>query len=245
MSQRPRTSGLALVGVGTGVAMLAFATPAFAQDDEYEQPPGYEQPATPEVDVNAPGLKLGDGATLAEPRVLDIKFVIEEIGGGAESGDGAGSGDASPDPSPDPDPPREEPGGAGVDGGSDTREERTGGQRKFVLQAGVLFQENEADLSDEALEALEAVAEAIDDENPEWVNIFGFTDSQGSYDFGVQLSNLRAENTQLALIDLMDDASGITFNLNGYSEEYFLYDNSTEEGRQKNRRVEISWPTSG
>ncbi|NJP68978.1 OmpA family protein [Streptomyces spiramenti] len=126
-----------------------------------------------------------------------------------------------------------------------TREERTGGQRKFVLQAGVLFEESEADLSEESLASLEAVAAAIEEEQPEWVNIFGFTDSQGSYDFGVQLSNERAENTQLALIDLMGDAGDITFNINGYSEEYFLYDNSTDEGRQKNRRVEISWPTGG
>ncbi|NJQ06907.1 OmpA family protein [Streptomyces lonarensis] len=114
-----------------------------------------------------------------------------------------------------------------------------------MLQAGVLFEESEAQLSEESLAALEAVASAIEEEQPEWVNIFGFTDSQGSYEFGVQLSNERAENTQLALIDLMDDAGDITFNINGYSEEYFLYDNSTAEGRQKNRRVEISWPTGG
>jgi outer membrane protein OmpA-like peptidoglycan-associated protein len=105
---------------------------------------------------------------------------------------------------------------------------------------------NSATLSDESLAALEVVAEAIKEEQPEWVNIFGFTDSQGSYEHGVMLSNLRAENTQVALVDLMGDIdTTITFNLNGYSEEYYLYDNSTEEGRQKNRRVEISWPTSG
>ena len=237
MSKRLRASARALVGTGTGVALVAFATPALAQG-EFDQPPGYQAPATPEVDANAPGLKLGDGATLAEPRVLDIKFVVEDIGDTADTGgNGDDADEPEPDPKPDPDPV--------PDANSGAREERVGGQRKFVLQAGVLFGESEAQLSEEALAALEDVAAAIEEEQPQWVNIFGFTDSQGSYDHGVALSNERAENTQVALVSLMTNSSGITFNLNGYSEEYYLYDNSTPEGRQKNRRVEISWPTGG
>jgi outer membrane protein OmpA-like peptidoglycan-associated protein len=232
MKNRLRSAARVVAGAGTGVAMVAFAAPALAQD--VDLPPGYEVPATPDVDANAPGLKLGDGATLADPRVLDIKFVVEDIGG-APADDDAG-GDPDPDPEPDP--------GADTDGGA--REERVGDQRKFVLQAGVLFEEGDAELSADSLASLEVVADAIKEEQPEWVNIFGFTDSQGSYEQGVALANLRSENTQVALVDLMGDGdTGIVFNLNGYSEEYYLYDNSTEEGRQKNRRVEISWPTGG
>ncbi|CAL9546378.1 OmpA family protein [Streptomyces sp. enrichment culture] len=63
--------------------LLATTTPAWA-DDKPSVPPGTEPTAVApvEVDGNDPDLKLPEGATLAEPKVLDIKQVVEE-----ESGD--------------------------------------------------------------------------------------------------------------------------------------------------------------
>ncbi len=63
----------------TGVTVLAVGTPAVADegDGEIDQPPGYEAPPAPEIDSNAPELMISDGAELAEPEVLDIKFVTE------------------------------------------------------------------------------------------------------------------------------------------------------------------------
>ncbi|WP_182606230.1 OmpA family protein [Streptomyces alkaliphilus] len=244
------------MAAATAVA-LGIGAPAFADEKgEYEQPPGYEAPAPPQIDANAPGLMLGDGATLAEPRVLDIKFVIEDTGTPQPA--------ATPQPE-NPDPPiegdegdegseEEEPAGqeetpqpdegTAVDSAGETREERTGNQRKFTLQTDVIFGKDSDVVSDEAREALAVVAEAIAEHSPAEVNVFGFTDNLGSYEHGVTLSNNRARNTQQVLVELLDDPSGINFNVRGYSEDYPLYDNSTEEGRQKNRRVEISWPSS-
>ncbi|MGW0979532.1 OmpA family protein [Streptomyces xiamenensis] len=226
----------------TGVAVLMFPAPALADegDEDFEQPPGYEAPATPDIDANAPGLMLGDGASLAEPRVLDIKFITEDTGGGTQdpppnSGGNNDESPAPPDSEPDPDP------GSGPAG--EQREERTGGQHKFTLQTDVVFGKNSDEISEESRAALAEVAAAIDEYQPEQVNVFGFTDNLGSYENGVTLSANRARNTQTVLLELIADPSGISFNVRGYSEDYPLYDNETEEGRQKNRRVEISWPS--
>ncbi|MGI5377899.1 OmpA family protein [Streptomyces sp. CA-251387] len=58
------------------------ATTAEAADDP-SVPPGTEASASApvEVDANDPDLKLPEGATLAEPKVLDIKQVVEDQAG--------------------------------------------------------------------------------------------------------------------------------------------------------------------
>ncbi|MDT0342377.1 OmpA family protein [Streptomyces litchfieldiae] len=223
----------------TGAAVVAFGTPAVADDEdsETERPPGYEEPEVPDIDPEAAGLMLADGATLAEPRVLDITFAIEDLGTG-ESAPG------EPEESPTGgDTGDDDPGGQGPNGGGEQREEQTGDTHKFTLQTDVLFQEGSAELSDDARTALADVAAAINEHQPSRVNIFGFTDDQGSYESGVTLSSDRAANTHQVLLELIENPTGIAFNVRGYSEDYPLYDNETEEGRQRNRRVEISWPT--
>ncbi|GLW44794.1 hypothetical protein Stsp02_04560 [Streptomyces sp. NBRC 14336] len=61
---------------------LYGATAAHADEDP-SVPPGTEATATApvEVDPNDPDLKLPEGATLAEPKVLDIKQVVEDQSG--------------------------------------------------------------------------------------------------------------------------------------------------------------------
>lgn len=61
---------------------LLGATTADAADDP-SVPPGTEATATApvEVDANDPDLKLPEGATLAEAKVLDIKQVVEDQAG--------------------------------------------------------------------------------------------------------------------------------------------------------------------
>jgi outer membrane protein OmpA-like peptidoglycan-associated protein len=59
--------------------LLLLTTPP-AHADDPSVPPGTEPSATApvEVDPNDPDLKLPEGATLAEPKVLDIKQVVED-----------------------------------------------------------------------------------------------------------------------------------------------------------------------
>lgn len=74
---------LALVVTLASLMTVALAiTPAHADDDP-SVPPGTEPSASApvEVDANDPDLKLPEGGTLAEPKVLDIKQVVEDQSG--------------------------------------------------------------------------------------------------------------------------------------------------------------------
>jgi outer membrane protein OmpA-like peptidoglycan-associated protein len=240
-----RTGRIGVIAL-SGAVVIALGSPAVAdeEDGEAEQPPGYEAPEVPEIDPDSVGLMLADGADLAEPRVLDIKFITEDLGetgdtgetedasAGGDGGIGGESGEGETDDD-----------GQVPNGGGEQREEQTGSTRKFTLQTDVLFEEGSAELSEDARTALADVAAAINEYQPDQVNIFGFTDDQGSYESGEVLSADRAINTQQVLLELIENPGGINFNVRGYSEDYPLYDNATEEGRQGNRRVEISWPT--
>lgn len=69
------------------------------------------------------------------------------------------------------------------------------------------------------------------------VMIEGFTDSVGSIGYNLGLSERRANAVRLALIQRGIDPGRIR--VRGYGEAYPVADNSTEAGRQQNRRVEI------
>ncbi len=82
MTRTPRLT-LTLTAAAVMVAAnILGATAADAADDP-SVPPGTEATATApvEVDANDPDLKLPEGATLAQAKVLDIKQVVEDQAG--------------------------------------------------------------------------------------------------------------------------------------------------------------------
>ena len=68
-----------------------------------------------------------------------------------------------------------------------------------------------------------------------WAEIEGHTDSKGSDEYNLRLSQKRAINVMKELIKHGIDAAYLI--AKGYGESRPIADNSTEEGRQKNRRV--------
>ncbi|WP_328902015.1 OmpA family protein [Streptomyces sp. NBC_00441] len=185
---------VALGGVG------AVAPEAVAGDSPY--PSASAEPPV-EIDPHDTDLKLPEGATLAPPKVLDIKSVIEDLGG-------------------------------------EERREDTNADIKFALQAEVLFGKDSAKLSGEAKGRINAIAEEIKRQDAKKVRVFGFTDDLGSSEHGDVLSKKRAE----AVHNVLDEAlggSGITFEIRGYGEDYPIASNDDEDGRRKNRRVEVSF----
>ncbi|MFE5485963.1 OmpA family protein [Streptomyces sp. NPDC056527] len=124
--------------------------------------------------------------------------------------------------------------------GGEQRREDTNVDVTFALQAEVLFGKDSAKLGPAATARIAAIAVEINKQNSSKVRVFGFTDNLGTYEHGLKLSKQRADAVQQELAKNLDP--GKTFDIRGYSEDYPIADNGTEEGRTKNRRVEISFP---
>lgn len=83
MTPTPPRLALTLTVVAVMVATNLIGAVTAHADDNPSVPPGTEATATApvEVDPNDPDLKLPEGATLAEAKVLDIKQVVEDQSG--------------------------------------------------------------------------------------------------------------------------------------------------------------------
>ncbi|MET8680707.1 OmpA family protein [Streptomyces sp. NPDC004647] len=124
--------------------------------------------------------------------------------------------------------------------GGEERREDTNQSVKFALQAEVLFGKDSAKLSSDAHSRIKEISEEIKKQDAQNVRVFGFTDNLGSSAHGDVLSKKRADAVQKDLAQ--DLGSGISFEIRGYGEEYPIAANDDEEGRKKNRRVEVSFP---
>ncbi|MGW5774524.1 OmpA family protein [Streptomyces sp. NPDC003863] len=125
------------------------------------------------------------------------------------------------------------------EGGQERRQD-TNVDVTFALQAEVLFPKNSAKLSPDATARIATIAAEIKKMGSGRVRVFGFTDNLGTYEHGLKLSKERAVAVQQVLARALDP--GTSFDIRGYSEDYPIADNRSEEGRKKNRRVEISFP---
>ncbi|MEU5612622.1 OmpA family protein [Streptomyces sparsogenes] len=125
----------------------------------------------------------------------------------------------------------------------DERREDTNAKVKFALQAEVLFDKDSSKLGGDAGARIKAIAQEIEKQNATTVRVFGFTDDLGSSLHGLKLSKERADAVQRALSANLD--SSVHYQIRGYGEQYPIADNSTEEGREKNRRVEVSFARAG
>ncbi|MGW7411235.1 OmpA family protein [Streptomyces sp. NPDC054863] len=126
------------------------------------------------------------------------------------------------------------------DTGGEERREDTNSDVKFALQAEVLFPKDSDKLNATAASRIKAIGQEAVANKTTKIRVFGFTDNLGSYEHGQKLSKKRADMVQLELTKTL--GSNVTFEVRGYSEDYPIADNATEEGRKKNRRVEVTFP---
>ncbi|MFZ4267191.1 OmpA family protein [Streptomyces arboris] len=124
--------------------------------------------------------------------------------------------------------------------GGEERREDSNADIKFALQAEVLFGKDSAKLGSAASARIAAIADEIKKQNATKVRVFGFTDNLGSSAHGDVLSKKRADAVHGVLSKLLGPT--ITYEIRGYGEQYPIASNSNEEGRKKNRRVEVSFP---
>ena len=109
---------------------------------------------------------------------------------------------------------------------------------KVTFDSGVLFATNKYDLNAEAKKNLREFANILKEYNDADVAIFGHTDSTGSDAINDPLSVNRANSVASYLKTLGVSPAQIK-NVEGFGSKEPVADNSTVEGRAKNRRVEV------
>ncbi|MFJ6778308.1 OmpA family protein [Streptomyces yangpuensis] len=125
--------------------------------------------------------------------------------------------------------------------GGEQRRQETNETVMMALQSEVLFPEDSAVFNAQAAARIQAIGNEINQSKATRIRVFGFTDDQGSYEHGKELSKQRADAVHAELTKTVTNP-GVVFDVRGYSEDYPIADNGTEEGRKKNRRVEITFP---
>ncbi|QNE25554.1 MULTISPECIES: OmpA family protein [unclassified Streptomyces] len=125
--------------------------------------------------------------------------------------------------------------------GGEQRRQETNETVMMALQSEVLFPEDSAVFNAQAAARIQAIGNEINQSKATRIRVFGFTDDQGSYEHGKELSKQRADAVHNELAKTVTNPS-VVFDVRGYSEDYPIADNGTEEGRKKNRRVEITFP---
>ncbi|ERS83871.1 OmpA family protein [Halomonas sp. PBN3] len=211
------TTGL-LLGSALVVGLAGCATPNTTPSSDK---PWYQQPVT----CGVAGALIGGGIGYATSGESD-----EETGAaiGATSAAAIGAllcADRSPEPQPEPEPmPEPEP-------------EPEPEFETVTLQSDVTFAFDSAELRPGAEYELNEVAATLNN-NPEVrVTIAGHTDSIGSNEYNLGLSERRAESVRDYLVS-QGVADGRMRTV-GYGEERPVATNETDEGRAMNRRVEI------
>lgn len=106
------------------------------------------------------------------------------------------------------------------------------------IGSNLLFDSSSADLAPKAQDVLEDAAARIGTHEPGPVTIIGHTDDVDDESFNLDLSRRRAEAVASALGSLIDTAA-YPLTTEGHGESEPIADNSTSEGRARNRRVEL------
>ena len=108
---------------------------------------------------------------------------------------------------------------------------------KVVFNADTFFNFDKYDLKPEGRQLLDQVAQQVKSINLETVIAVGYTDSIGSVDYNLGLSERRADSVKNYLVAQGVPADRIYTEGKGKADP--IASNATAEGRAKNRRVEL------
>lgn len=111
-------------------------------------------------------------------------------------------------------------------------------EAQSVVLSGVSFEFNSDRLTANARNILTKTADALKGQADLRVELAGHTDSVGSAEYNLELSRERAEAVRNYLIDMGVSEDRLV--ARGYGEQKPIRSNATEEGRERNRRVEFN-----
>lgn len=115
---------------------------------------------------------------------------------------------------------------------------RDGDNISLVMPGNITFDTNSENLKSSFYEVLNSVAIVLEEYEKTIIGVAGHTDSTGAADYNQQLSERRARSvaSYLKSRKIVD----ARFDIVGFGEQYPIADNSTAEGREQNRRVELT-----
>ncbi len=106
---------------------------------------------------------------------------------------------------------------------------------KVVLH--INFDTDKATLKTDGKDAVAEISKALQTDNNLKISINGYTDNTGNASHNLQLSKDRAETVKKALLEAGIENNRLTSD--GFGSENPMADNSTEDGKAQNRRVEL------
>ena len=115
---------------------------------------------------------------------------------------------------------------------------RSGDNIILNMPNNVTFDSSSATLKPAGANTLTGVAAVLKEYNKTAVNVIGYTDSTGSQDLNMRLSQQRADSVASSLITQGVEANRIR--TSGMGPANPIASNSTAEGKAQNRRVEIT-----
>lgn len=116
--------------------------------------------------------------------------------------------------------------------------ERVGDNINLIMPGNITFATNSSDINAGFYPVLDSVALVLEEYNKTLVVVAGHTDSDGAADFNQRLSQRRAQSVSDYLVSrsiLPDRLETV-----GFGERQPVAPNTTAEGKQLNRRVEIT-----
>ena len=111
------------------------------------------------------------------------------------------------------------------------------GNIDLVMPGNITFAFDNATLSTSFMPTLDKLASTMNQYNQNTVTIAGHTDSVGTPSYNMNLSRQRADSVRNYLVNRGVAANRI--NVIAYGQTRPIQDNSTDYGRQQNRRVEV------
>ena len=114
---------------------------------------------------------------------------------------------------------------------------RVGNDIVLNMPGNVTFATNSSDINAQFYDVLNSVSIVLKEYNQTLIDVTGHTDSTGSDQYNLELSQKRAQSVSAYLIGQGLDSR--RFYIVGAGEAQPIADNNTPAGREQNRRVEI------
>jgi outer membrane protein OmpA-like peptidoglycan-associated protein len=106
------------------------------------------------------------------------------------------------------------------------------------LPGNITFEVDKSDLKPNFVEVLDSVALVLKEYKSTMIEVAGHTDSTGSDSYNQLLSQQRAQSVSNVLVQ--SGVEGVRIDTVGYGEKMPTASNKTPNGRQQNRRVELT-----